>query len=82
MTGQVSMASDPPRPLSLYRVHRVLISAGIFCCAVMAYYGVRSYRSGQGAGMLVLSAMGVVAAAGLLFYLRYFNAKIARKPRS
>jgi len=67
------------QPLALYRVHRVLMSAGIFCCVVMSIYGVRTWRSGQGTGMLVLSVIGIAAAIGLLFYLRYFNAKIARR---
>ncbi len=66
-------------PTALYRAHRVLISAGIFCCAVMVFYGVRAYRTGQGPGMLVLSVIGALTALGLLLYLRYFNAKIARK---
>jgi hypothetical protein len=73
------MPSPAPPPLGLYRVHRVLICAGVFCCTVTSYYGVRSYMHGQGSGMLVLSAVGLVAAIGLLLYLRYFNAKIARR---
>ena len=67
------------RPLSsLYKVHRVLIAAGIFCSLTMALWGVRQYRAGQEGSPLVVAAIGLVIAVGLGFYLRYFNAKIAR----
>ena len=64
-------------PSTLYRVHRVLIATGIFCCFAMTLWGVRTYRAGWGTSSLVVSALGVLTAVGLVFYLRYFNAKIS-----
>lgn len=67
------------RPLSsLYKVHRVLISAGIVSSLVLVVWGVRGYRAGSEGSPLVIAVVGLIIAVGLAFYLRYFNAKIAR----
>lgn len=63
---------------TLYKVHRVLIISGILCSCVMVLWGVRTYRIGFGSSSLVVSALGLLVACGLGFYLRYFNAKIGR----
>jgi hypothetical protein len=68
-----------PRPLtSLYKVHRVLIGAGIVCALTLVLWGVRQYRAGREGSPLVIAAIGLAIAVGLGLYLRYFNAKIAR----
>ena len=66
------------KPLALYRAHRVLIGAGIFCAVVLTFYEARMYRQQGVTSALVFAALGVVVAIGLLLYLRYFNRKIAR----
>ena len=65
-------------PTVLYRVHRVLISTGIFCAAMMSFYGVTMYRRRGEAASLGLALAGGAAMVGLLAYLRYFNRKIAQ----
>jgi hypothetical protein len=68
-----------PRPLtSLYKVHRVLIVSGIVCSLTLVLWGVRQYRAGGEGAPLAIAAVGLAIAVGLGFYLRYFNAKIAR----
>ena len=68
-----------PRPLSsLYKVHRVLISAGIVSSLMLVVWGVRGHLAGREGSPLVIAIIGFVIAVGLGFYLRYFNAKIAR----
>ena len=70
------MAQRPPT--SLYKVHRVLIGAGIVCALVMSIWGVRQHRAGAEGSPLVVAIAGLVIAVGLGLYLRYFNSKIAR----
>jgi hypothetical protein len=72
--------SEPPmrKPLALYRAHRVLIGAGIFCSVVLTFYEARMYRQQGIKSALVFAVLGIAAAIGLLVYLRYFNRKIAR----
>ena len=67
----------PRPPTALYRMHRVLISTGIFACLVMTLWGVRRYRSFGELSALLVAVIGVIAACGLGFYLRYFNRRIA-----
>jgi hypothetical protein len=71
------MPEAPRKPLALYRAHRVLIGAGIFCSLVLTFYEARMARQ-QGQSAIVLAALGMAAAIGLIAYLRYFNRKIAR----
>jgi hypothetical protein len=72
--------SEPPKPkpLALYRAHRILIGAGIFCALVLTFYEARMYRHTGVASSLVVAIVGMTVAIGLLAYLRYFNRKIAR----
>lgn len=73
------MTEPPPRkPLALYRAHRVLIGAGIFCSLVLTLFEVRMFRAKGQTMPLVLALCGIVAAVGLVGYLRYFNRKISR----
>ena len=72
------MPAAPRKPLALYRAHRVLIGAGIFCSLVLTFYETRMYRMSGSSGALAFAVAGVVAAIGLVAYLRYFNRKIAR----
>ena len=71
-------APKPTKPLALYRAHRVLIGAGIFCSLVLTFYEARMYRHDGSSSALAIAVVGMAAAIGLVAYLRYFNRKIAR----
>ncbi len=68
----------PKKPLALYRAHRVLIGAGVFCALVLTFYEARMYRKNGGAVSMTLAVCGMAVAIALVVYLRYFNRKIAR----
>jgi hypothetical protein len=72
------MPAAPRKPLALYRAHRILIGAGIFCALVLTFYEARMYRQQGPTSALVFALLGAAAALGLVLYLRYFNRKIAR----
>jgi len=59
--------------MSLISFHRLLVSAGIGFCIVVAIWEARHWSTGGGGGPLVLAISFGVLGLGLYLYLRRLN---------